>query len=297
MTKEKRNAKRKRAKDRRRRKRRESREKRRSERGSPTVRLYHGTSAEHLSAILKNGVRPRGIKPSVWPEYESRPDCVYLTSAYGFYFAMAAYESGKKSVVFEIDTEALDKSLILPDEDFIAQGLLAIRHNQGEQLELGDVHNEVRDNLEDYIAMERGGIEFTISVLPKDKPWDGPPAWKASVTCLTTCCYKGIIPPSAIRRYVVFDSSKRPLLSAMSYNEGPFLNGKHEQYAKLTAWFFGDRKKLPRIVPAKFARHIDKDDPGRRRLLNPKWNREQRSRHGIEVVNMTKRGSPAWPNR
>jgi hypothetical protein len=189
-------------------------------------------------------------------------------------------EDGER-LVLEIDTDKLDQQLLLPDEDFIAQGIAAA--NPGS--DLAEVHKVVRERLEDAIAFD--GDEdgtFGVGFWEEDEAWEGQPAWEVSVKYLTTCCYKGTIPATAFTRYVVFDFSERPLLGAMAYDDGVHLRGPHQHMANLTAWFFGDRKKLPRYIPHKFARDIDGEM--RKYLLNPKWQREQNWRAGIEVVNL-----------
>jgi hypothetical protein len=242
--------------------------------------LYHGTTAKHLKSILRDGLRPRGTKAGRWQDWPSRPDCTYLTSAYGFYFAMACPLEDGDRLVLEIDTQRLDQSLLLPDEDFIAQGLIAANPDA----DLAGVHAIVRDKLDCAIATDGDGTSFAVGFRDGDSPWNGQPAWEVSVTYLTTCCYKGTISPAAFSRYVLFDYTQRPLLSTMAYNDGVRLKGPHQQMANLTAWFFGDRKKLPRYIPHNCAKDID--EPVRSYVLNPKWEREQAWRHGINVVTL-----------
>jgi len=79
--------------------------------------LYHGTSAKFLEPILRDGLRPRGTDGGRWQEWPSRPDCVYLTSAYGFYFAMACPTEDGDRLVLEIDTAQLDQTLLLTVKD------------------------------------------------------------------------------------------------------------------------------------------------------------------------------------
>jgi hypothetical protein len=76
--------------------------------------------------------------------------------------------------------------------------------------------------------------------------------WQDCLTNMATCCYRGIIPPSALTRYCLFDLTRRPSLCAMSYDNAPFVNDDHGCYRRLTQWFFGDRRKLPRYVPIGF---------------------------------------------
>jgi hypothetical protein len=52
------------------------------------MKLYHGCSANDLLSIMTNGLCPRSDKKSNWKKNPSRPDMVYLTVAYPFYFAL-----------------------------------------------------------------------------------------------------------------------------------------------------------------------------------------------------------------
>lgn len=87
-----------------------------------TIRLQHGTSFGHYSDILANGLRPRGVSPSVWEQAPSDPDHVYLTKAYAFYFgqnAVAGEEAWADDIlIVEAEVDIADLS---PDEDYIVQ--------------------------------------------------------------------------------------------------------------------------------------------------------------------------------
>jgi len=83
--------------------------------------LYHGTSTEHLSIILANGLQPRevtGVKSNWDGDVESKPDLVYLTTSYPVYFAIAATKEGFHPVVLEVEVAMSD---LFPDEDFVAK--------------------------------------------------------------------------------------------------------------------------------------------------------------------------------
>ena len=218
------------------------------------------TSANHLKSILANGLRPKGNGGGNWEEYPSRPDMVYLTDCYAFYFAAhAAFDADdSRSLVMELDTDRLDPQLFYPDEDYLARQLM---REQG--LSLEEIHPQVKERLEQC----RG-------------------QWQDCLTNMATCCYRGIVPPAAFTRYCLLDLVKRPVLCAMSYDNAPFVSNDHDRYRRLTQWFFGDRKKLPRYVPTGFIRGMLKNG-----LLDlaaagndPNWDKEQRQRHGIEVV-------------
>ena len=81
------------------------------------MKLYHGCSVEHLRSIVTEGLCPRSEKKSNWKKAPSRPDMVYLTDAYPFYFLLT--HQGFAAVV-EINTRGLSRKQFFPDEDFIA---------------------------------------------------------------------------------------------------------------------------------------------------------------------------------
>jgi hypothetical protein len=274
--------------------------------------LYHGTTTTVLDTILREGIKPRGDKPSLWPDLPSRPDCAYMTDGYAFFFAVAIDEDAKK-VVLEIDTDRLDQRLLLPDEDFVVQ--LAVNllgkekwmefTNEAKK----DFAREIKENLEKYVLIpdEIDG-EAAPSILTHDdgspKHFNdeerasiieetGMPSWQVSVQYISTCCYRGSIPPSAITRYCVFDEQKRPLLAALSYCRAPGLSpdclARNEHARNLTKWFFGDRKKLPRYIPSsKFISAVNGSELAAS-LKRPNWDKESAWRMGVEVVNVAVR--------
>lgn len=107
--------------------------------------LYHGTSTKHLPRILKEGLLPRSKSKNKgnWEgEIQSKPNLVYLTTAYPVYFAMCAasepldqlgesplhvaiVKKPQDLVVLKVEVEDSD---LYPDEDFIARQL----HRQGD---------------------------------------------------------------------------------------------------------------------------------------------------------------------
>lgn len=88
------------------------------------VTLYHGTTTEFGDSIASDGLIPRreSGQLSNWegPDHEgirSRPDLVYLTSAYPVYFANAAVGvHGGDLLIVECE---VDRKALYPDEDFI----------------------------------------------------------------------------------------------------------------------------------------------------------------------------------
>jgi hypothetical protein len=239
------------------------------------MKLYHGTSARHLDSILAHGLCPRNDAPGHWEQYPSRPDMVYVTSAYPFFFATHTDDEDghgnyqPEKLVVEIDSTKLDQRLLYPDEDFVAQIVARQTNNH-----IAAIHDDIRANLTDMTCQDPAG--------------NAVPAWEASLVALATCCYRGVIPRHAMTRYCVFDWRHRTLLGAMAYNEGPYLGGPHEQYRQLTLWMFGNRRKLPRFVPANFIGAIHGTDCPRvtARLRYPNYKREEVDRTGVTVVNL-----------
>ena len=86
------------------------------------MKLYHGTAGENVAGILKRGVKPRRVTgKNNWKHtVASNPHAVYLTSAYGGYFAHQAAKTSLLGIV-EVDTHFLDRELFRPDEDFLEQ--------------------------------------------------------------------------------------------------------------------------------------------------------------------------------
>ena len=176
--------------------------------------LYHGTSERHLDAILRDGLKPRGRKRGNWKAYPSIPGHVYLTEAYAGYFATVAAKKGERALIVEVCLE--DDSRLYPDEDFIAQALAAQANRP-----ISDFHDEVKKT----IAYYRDYVQ-------------------ASLDGLGNASHQGVIPPSAISRYVLIDMKKQrdtvlvaidPVISPLNYR---FCG---EKYRSINSWFFGDR--------------------------------------------------------
>lgn len=146
------------------------------------MKLYHGTSSEHLMDILKNGIRPRGIREGNWEKCPSRPDCVYLTDAYGFFYAGSTIDDKGTMCIIEVDVPT---DGLLPDEDFVEQ---AMRHDvdteQDPDYNVLAATWAIRDNLEAY-----------------RKYWD------ASLLGLGNVAYQATIQPHQITRYALVDDT------------------------------------------------------------------------------------------
>jgi len=91
------------------------------------MKLYHGTNSISLHDIKKTGIKPRyDTTRGEWTgELTSRPDCVYLSRDYAMWHAMkhsaTKIRSGIKGILWEVDVEELDMTLLRPDEDFLKQ--------------------------------------------------------------------------------------------------------------------------------------------------------------------------------
>jgi hypothetical protein len=183
------------------------------------MKLYHGTSDTKLAKILQKGLRPRSKRKGNWKDFPSRPDMIYLTTAYAPYFALNVEGNGQP-VVLEIDADKLDENCFFPDEDFISQSIA--RRNK---LPLKEVHDEICRDLERYQEH-----------------------WQLSVENMGNCCYQGIIPVSAITRYVTWEVEKQSYVSIMAMDPCITPINYHflsEKYQGLIAWLFGDRQDLP----------------------------------------------------
>jgi len=86
-----------------------------------TINLYHGTDAQYLDSILKNGIVPRGTSKGNWEHANlySNPNMVYLTDCYAFYYSgMQVTENQKDSLILKIE---VDEDKLCCDEDLLMQ--------------------------------------------------------------------------------------------------------------------------------------------------------------------------------
>lgn len=155
------------------------------------MKLYHGTSDVFWGRIQEEGLLPRGsCSVSNWDHsIESNPETIYLTTGYALYFAINAMNfddenPGKKAVVIEIDSDDLDQSLLVPDEDALEQGT---RKGSLSRLEMLFRTREFRDEVK-FWATE--GFD-----------------WRWSLDKLGTCGHVGPIPPEKFSRVALVDIS------------------------------------------------------------------------------------------
>lgn len=203
---------------------------------SAPARLYHGTSAEHAEAILRDGLLPRqATGKSNWDHtFSSLPDRVYLTTAYALHFAKCAAKGGGMAVV-EVDGAGLTESRLFPDEDFVAQGL----------------------------AKRRGmALEKAQKAAIRDiKEWQH--VWQDSMRHMGTVAHRGAIPAARVLRVAVIDPELQcdtmkfvdPTITPANYMF------KGDYYRKLTEWFLGDRDLLPEVGETEKIKKAVGDDP------------------------------------
>src|SRR5215471_4245135 len=188
------------------------------------MRLYHGTSAKHLNSILKNGLQPRGDKKGVWSHtVESRPDMVYLTTAYPLHFALSAADTRDARLVLELNIHKLNPWRLHPDEDFLTQ---ATRNNRPEgcPVQTKRATKWFRKRLTDYNTY-----------------------WGQSIEGLGNCCHLGPVPVNAITRYAIIPKDwpilmwSDPMILTANY---AIMGG---YYRKLSAALFGDPVELDEV--------------------------------------------------
>ena len=185
--------------------------------------LYHGTAESAVEAIMVHGIIPRREnRPSTWGKIPSAADRVYLAEGYAPYYAFAAAKEGERHALVEVCMAKLNKRLLRPDEDFIAQALKQ--------------QNPECRNL--------SWAELNQLVLTMGK-WDG--CWRESLQALGTCAYAGAIPAETITRVALYNPADNPQMSLAALDPSiSVLNlmlcaGK---YRLLTRWCMGDAVTL-----------------------------------------------------
>lgn len=184
------------------------------------MKLYHGTSAENLDRILVEGLIPRDKASSGnWGQsVKSRTGNVYLTSAYGLYFASTAAAPGESGAIIEVDIGTIDEKLFRVDEDAVEQT------------------NRGRDSLPCAWSVKRRTIYYR----SRSHLYD----WRLSLDVLGTMSVAAVIAPSSFTRVLtihpkainqlVFGNNLDPFISVQNYQ---FVGKK---YADSMAWMFGD---------------------------------------------------------
>lgn len=133
--------------------------------------LHHGTLTRNVEAILRDGLRPRGIEPShdAYLEHPSLPEFVYLTDHLGLAMSHAIriserVHSGAPVSIIEVTVSDRSK-LLYPDEDFLTDEWNSDMPDWpvSKQMEYMEYHRrEWRKSLEHTRTVAyRGGINAT----------------------------------------------------------------------------------------------------------------------------------------
>jgi hypothetical protein len=145
--------------------------------------LYHVTHSGDARRILVEGLKPRRLTGR--DNYEeqglsSHPDHVYMTEGnVCFYLSRMGRTAQTSLTVLAIDTSRLDESLLYPDEDYAA---LCAGH-----IANGNWHDN-SDTYREEITAARDSIENHKHL------------WGASLRGYGNVAYRGIIPPTALRK-------------------------------------------------------------------------------------------------
>jgi hypothetical protein len=172
-----------------------------------------------VTLILDQGITPRrDNRPSTWGTIPSAADRVYLAEGYASYYAAAAAQDGDRHAVIEIRVAKLDKRLLRPDEDFIAQALKQ-QNPECRNLSWAELN---------HLVLTTGN-------------WDD--CWRESLQALGTCAYTGAIPAEAITRVSLYTPADNPEMAiaaldpSISVINWMLCAGK---YRLLTRWYMGD---------------------------------------------------------
>jgi|GEM_PF-1017160 len=132
----------------------------------PRMILYHGTSTEHLDAILKNGILPRCVtgRPNNYnADIPSHPDFVYVSDTYPAYYAHGAVKADDTEIVIiAVDVNQED---LYPDEDFVASCLSGSEDSDWKEVRTKIWPPLYQDFWEDSLTYN--GVACTESISPK----------------------------------------------------------------------------------------------------------------------------------
>ena len=197
--------------------------------------LYHGTAERFLPSILREGLRPRGLKKGNWKHsIESNSRAVYLTDAYVLHFAVNATRGKERCLILEINTNKLNPFRFAPDEDFLEQ---ATRKDPN----YAHLPKEMKPRTRWF--RRRALTEFAH-------------VWEKSLEFMGTCTYYGLIPPEAITRYVLIPQdhpvnfASDPTICLMNY---AILK---TYYRKLVKFAFGEDPQVQPDDPDHYMRRL-----------------------------------------
>lgn len=196
------------------------------------MKLYHGTSSRYWNDILKFGLRPRKYnKNSNWDQnFESNPECVYLSSLYAPYFAINACDERDNPILIEVDTNLLKQENMRPDEDFLEQStrrLSADKVDTRFHPGMGKEKNSMQVNT----LWFRNNLHLFSDL------------WELSVKKLGNCCYNGIVPVKAITKVTTWKVDSMLDISVACCDASVSLENKQicgNKYDALTKWLIGE---------------------------------------------------------
>ena len=145
---------------------------------------YHATSKKSLRKIINDGLKPRGqAGDSNWKgQLQSHLEMVYLTAGNTLYYGVEVQADSISVVRINLNQLAADS--LYPDEDYLAFP---------SPLPFGQVPD---DELKRRVEIARSQM------------LNHQGRWNDSLTTHGTCCYRGIIPPTAIDKAIII--SKKP---------------------------------------------------------------------------------------
>jgi len=244
--------------------------------------VYHGTSAENVDDILKNGIQPReNTNKSNWTDIESISNHVYLTRIYSLYFGMCAVDnlSDENIAIFEVDLNSLDEDLLYPDEDFIEQGIR---------------HSEININPHNSYDKNEDIIQRTKSIRENIRFYDD--LWLNSLQSLGNISYNSHIPTNIIRRVAIIDAPPAFLINidpTITIQNAMVMSDKYKAY---TEFVFNKNLSLEDMfivdnIPMINIHKLTKDD--KKELINTPEFKSQISKYkklvnniDIEIINL-----------
>lgn len=245
--------------------------------------LYHGGSAQIIDCVMQEGLQPRSktkAKDNWKHTVTSNKDAVYLTTAYPWHFAACATGPNEKGVIFEVSKELLPPWKLCPDEDFMEQASRALDPSP-EQPHLAQRGWSMKKRTIHYRKIAR----------------HNPHLAKESLHYMGTCAFYGVIPVSAITRYVIIDWSKldpsmrlRAVDSMVSCTNYRILADRHRAFVR---WFFNDpvtaqeldgqfALQYPDVIVDDAVRQVLEYKAARLEYLNDVISK----RNGLEIVNL-----------